>query len=563
MRFRRHYKLNHDSIHPNEIFLDSSNLPHFDKQQFEGRIEQPISKKLMLALGGLFLLTGVIFLGRLSYIQIFQGGYYRERSDLNKLRYITVYPERGTIYDRNEVPLAFNGNGRQYIEKEGFGHILGYLGLPHAEDIKKFDYERDQFIGKDGAEEQFDSKLAGESGLRVEEVNAKGEIASDHVLNTPVSGDNMHLAIDAVVQEKFFEYLKQVIGEGKYQGGAGVIMDVHTGEVLAMVSFPEYDPNVLSKPNEGINKNVINEYYQDKNNPFLNRVVSGLYTPGSIVKPIMALGALSEKTISPSKVIVTNGKLVVPNPYYPDKPSVFLDWQNNGALDMRKAIAMSGDVYFYYLGGGFGGQKGLGIYNIDKYTQMFGFGEKTGIDLRGESKGVVPSPEWKKQKFNGEEWVLGNTYHTVIGQYGFLTSPVQIVKAMAALSTNGLMVTPTILRADSKSKPKTRQINLDTADFKVVQEGMRQAVTDGTAVRLNIPGIEVAAKTGSAELGVGKLYINSWITGYWPYQNPRYAFAVVMERGSTSGTVGSVVVMQRLLEWLKVYKSEYLNDRVI
>jgi penicillin-binding protein 2 len=153
-----------------------------------------------------------------------------------------------------------------------------------------------------------------------------------------------------------------------FSGGAGVIMDIKTGELLSLTSYPEYNPTTLSA---GQDKKTINSYFSDKRKVFLNRAVSGLYTPGSIVKPFIGYGALVENVISPVKQILANGSISIPNPYFPDKKSTFKDHGTFGYVDMQKAIAVSSDVYFYEIGGGFQDQKGLGIVNIDKYARLF------------------------------------------------------------------------------------------------------------------------------------------------------------------------------------------------
>jgi penicillin-binding protein 2 len=169
-------------------------------------------------------------------------------------------------------------------------------------------------------------------------------------------------------------------------------MDIKTGELLALASYPEYNPTTLSL---GQDKKTINGYFSDKRKVFLNRAVSGLYTPGSIVKPFIAYGALAEDVISPFKQIFSNGSISIPNPYFPDKKSTFKDHGSFGYVDMERALAVSSDVYFYEIGGGYQDQKALGIVNIDKYARMFGIAEKTGVDLGGEKVGIIPTPEWK------------------------------------------------------------------------------------------------------------------------------------------------------------------------
>lgn len=333
-------------------------------------------------------------------------------------------------------------------------------------------------------------------------------------------------------------------------------MDVQTGEMIAMVNFPEYDSNVMTDSSD---KTKINAYFQSKNNPFLNRVVSGLYTPGSIMKPFVAIGALTEHTIDPNKQILSTGSISVPNPYDPTKPSIFKDWKALGWVDMRHALAMSSDIYFYEVGGGFPGQQGLGIANIEKYLRDFGFGDKTGIELPGEGVGVIPDPQWKQNTFNGEDWRLGDTYNTAIGQYGLQITPLQAVRAVATIANDGEVLSPTILKADDTQKTIYRPTGLNPDYFKIVKEGMRLAVTDGTVKSLNVPYVHISAKSGTAELGVTKARVNSWVIGFFPTDHPRYAFALVMEKGVANNQIGASLVMREVLDYMSIYKPEYFK----
>jgi len=331
-------------------------------------------------------------------------------------------------------------------------------------------------------------------------------------------------------------------------------MDVNSGEILALASFPEYSSTILS---EGDDRSAIRRFQNDYRKPFLNRAVSGLYTPGSIVKPFIAIAALNEKIISPEKKILSTGSISIQNPYFPDLKSVFKDWRPQGWVNIKDALAISSNVYFYEVGGGFKDQKGLGISKIEKYVNMFGLGELTGIDLPGEVKGIIPNPKWKAENFNGEAWHLGDTYHTAIGQYGFSITPLQMVRGIAAIANYGKLVTPHVVKTDSV---KYKDINgISKVNFDIVKSGMRQAVTDGTAKGLNIPQVQIAAKTGTAEVGISKKRVNSWILGFFPYENPRFAFTVVMEKGPRENTIGGLYVMRQLLEWMSVNTPEYLR----
>ena len=333
-------------------------------------------------------------------------------------------------------------------------------------------------------------------------------------------------------------------------------MDVHTGEVLAVTSYPEYNSNVMT---DGKDANTIGAYFTDKRNPFIERAIDGLYTPGSIVKPYMSIAALEEGIISPEKQILSTGSISIQNPYDPKLKTVFKDWKANGWVDMRHAIASSCDVYFYEVGGGFGDQKGLGIANIDKYMQMFGFGQPLPDSFFSSKAGTIPTPEWKAKNFPTDAaWRLGDTYHASIGQYGFQVTPMQALRAVVSIANNGTLLSPIILK-DTSSTNAPKEVPVDKSHIQIAREGMRLSVTEGVASGLKMDALHVAAKTGTAELGVKKDFVNSWVTGFFPYENPKYAFVIMMERGSVHNTVGGVFVMRQLLEWMYANTPEYVK----
>lgn len=549
-------------INPDEIFLDSSNLPNFNRDQFEGRIEKPIARRVAYLAGMFFLLIGIVFISRLWYLQVNKGEFFAGKSLDNSLRHTFVFSDRGVIYDRNNTLLAWNVEDaddrdfsmRRYATTTGFSNLIGYVKYP-SKDSAGFYYRAD-YLGMDGVEKYFDDALKGENGLMITETNVFGKIESQSVLNPPKPGNNLVLSIDSRIQSKLHDIISGLSHEVGFTGGAGAMMDVRTGEIIALVTYPEYDSQTFT---DGADSVLIKKYLNDKSNPLLDRATSGLYTPGSIIKPFIALGALNEKIISPDKVIYTTGSLSIPNPYNPGQVTVFRDWKNHGPVDMRKAIEQSSDVYFYQVGGGFGDQLGMGIANIDKYAQLFGFGQEVGADFFGTNKGVVPTPEWKKLNFNGEPWRIGDTYHTVIGQYGFQVTPIQVVRAVAAIANYGTLLQPTILANDPSVLDNAIKIDLPKQYFDVVHEGMRRASITGTAKALNISSVEIAAKTGTAEIGVTKGYVNSWVDGFFPYKDPHYSFVILMEKGSEHNLIGASYVARQLFDWMAEYTPEYLE----
>ncbi len=553
--FKKYYK----EIEPDEIFMDSENIPQFDTSQFEGRLDKPISKVSLTLVLVFFILIMCTYVVRAWMLQVKNGETYAARSENNRLRHTPIFASRGVILDRNGVELAWNALSanpevadRKYIDLPGFAHVLGYVQYP-SKDSAGFYYKED-FTGIDGVEKYFDAELQGENGLKLIEVDAHGTVQSENVVKPPKQGDVLSLSIDSRVQSEMHAAIQHIATSVGFVGGAGVIMDVATGEIIAMTSYPEYKPEIMSAKTDVAK---VKSFLNSKDKPFLDRAVDGLYAPGSIVKPYMALAALTEKTIDPLKKIESTGSISVPNDYDPKLFTVFKDWKVLGWLDMRHGIAMSSDVYFYELGGGYKDQKGLGIANINKYMNMFGFGHAVENSFFSGAVGVVPSPEWKKKTFNGESWRLGNTYHTTIGQYGFQTSPIQIVRAMVAVATKGTLRDPSILKG--KAGPIVRILPISESSFTIVHEGMRLGTEIGTGKTLNVPYVEFATKTGTAELGTEKVNVNSWVSGFFPYSHPRYAFAIVMEKGSVHNLIGAVAAMKKLSDWMSVNTPEYFK----
>jgi penicillin-binding protein 2 len=532
--------------------LDSQNVSKFDMNQMEGHLERPLGKHVFyLSVLAVIILIGGFSL-RLFAMQIMEGREYAEKADRNHLKSTPIFALRGTISDRNGNLLAWNTSSttteeipqRTYTSQSGFSHLLGYVSYPKKDSSGIFWQE--EYIGKDGLEKQYQLLLQGVAGERVIAVNALREVEAENVTVAPTHGENIKLTIDRDVQAKLHERIAALARDYDYAAGAGVIMDVHSGEVIAVTSYPEYDNNLITNAQTKNEIAQVNRDLQDSRHKFLNRAVSGLFTPGSTVKPFMAIAALMEGIITPEKNIYSSGALVIKNRYGgPD--TVFRDWKAHGYVDMREAIAVSSDEYFYQIGGGYQDQPGLGIERINRYANMFGFATTTGIDLPGEQYGTVPSQEWKRKVF-GEDWLVGNTYHTAIGQYGFQITPLELARGISAIANGGTLVTPHLLQGGSSEKT---ELPLKEKDLRVIREGMRMGVVNGTGRVLNILGVNIASKSGTAELGVRKDMINSWITGFFPYENPKYAFVVIMEKGSVHNLHGAVFAARETIEWMR------------
>ncbi|HEY4510422.1 MAG TPA: penicillin-binding transpeptidase domain-containing protein [Candidatus Paceibacterota bacterium] len=551
-------------IYPDETFMDSENIPAFKTAQFEGVIEKPISRRVFINIMGVFLLIVIFFAGRIFDLQVVRGDYFRARSENNRLKSEVLFPDRAIIYDRNNVPLVWNDfDLRIYSDLPGLSHILGFVGLPSRNDMERLGLVSPELmVGKDGIEAAYEKRLSGEPGTKLIERNSKGEITSESVEEPAKHGENITLTIDSRLQSRFFEILNSVAKDRGFLGGAGVIMDARDGSILSLISVPEYSSNVMSKRDS---PGEIKRLLGDDRKPFLNRAISGLYEPGSTIKPLIALAALGEGIITPEEKIFSSGSISIPNPFFPDLKSVFLDWKAHGWVNMRQALSVSSNVYFYEVGGGYERMKGLGIQKINEYGRRFGFEEKTGIDLPGEEVGTVPSPERKREN-NPEDpiWRIGDTYHTSIGQGIFQVTPVRMAVYAAIIANSGSIVRPHLYLhgegEDSALPPEDyviKNLELPKEYFNVIQEGMRLGVLEGTASALNISGVKIAAKTGTAQVGPLKQKVNSWIIGFFPYEEPKYVFTIVLEKGASGNLVGALYSARELVDWISVYRPNY------
>lgn len=551
---RRRYR--DPELNPDEIFLDASNLPEFNQNRLEGRLEKPIGRSTYIGLGVfVFLIFGAL-VAQAANLELVKGSTYATQSEKNRLRPDVIFAQRGAVLDRNGVPLVSNietadGSIKRTYATPGFGHLLGYVSYPKKDSSGNY-YDTD-ITGLAGVEAAFNKTLSGTNGTLLVEEDALGHVQSQGSVQPAVNGQPLTLSIDSRAQTAFYDAIKATADKIPFQGGAGILMNIDTGEVIAMTSYPEYDPNVLSS---GGPSDVIAGYNSDPRLPYLDRPVNGLYTPGSVVKPIEASGALTDGVITPDTVITSTGSISVPNPYDAKHPNIFLDWKALGPLTVRTGIAYSSDVFFYTVGGGFGDIKGLGIDRLDYWFKQFGFTTPTGIQLAGEKTGFLPTPAWKQSTYK-TNWNIGDTYHTAIGQYAVQITPLEEARAIAAIANGGKLVTPTLLKGQT---PVTQTIPVNTNDLEIVREGMRLGATEGTSVGLNdLSFVDVAGKTGTAQLGVHNEYYNSWAVGFFPYEHPKYAYVVVMEKGPAGNAIGGIFVMHQFLESLHAAAPEYFQ----
>lgn len=549
-------------IAPDEIFLDASNAPAYDRARFEGRLEKPLSERTFFALFGVLALLILILASRTWNLQITNGAGYAQESAHNSLAVTTLFAPRGIITDMHGVVLAENIEkeddlpaGRQDSVARNYpipslSQVIGYVSYP-KKDTSGVYYTTIE-TGVTGLEAEYDAQLAGKNGQQLTETDALGKIRSQGSVVPAVEGKTLQLSIDANLQKLFANAITSTARNIHFIAGAGVILDVSNGAVRALVSYPSYDPNVMAS---GGPSSVIDAYNTDSGHPFLDHAIQGVYVPGSIVKPFIASGALTDGVITPNTIINDTGRITIKDPYHPGKEFVYTGWRALGPVDVKKAIAWSSDIFFYTVGGGFENQKGLGIDRLDYWYRAFGMGSTTNIDLAGEANGLIPTPAWKLKTFN-EPWYTGDTYFTAIGQYAMQVTPIQMARATAAVANGGKLFTPTLLAGKT---PVYTTIPVNDSALAVVREGMRMSVTSALANAISFPYVSVAAKTGTAQTGTRNQYDNSWVIGFFPYDHPQYAFAVVLERGPQGAGEQSVNVMHQLFDSLHSENSVYVG----
>ena len=438
---------------------------------------------------------------------------------------------------------------RIYPEKKTLSHLIGYVGLVNEEDLKKDDsYKISSRRGRSGIESFYEPYLRGGEGELL--VNRFSDEAR---VNQPKKGSDVVLNIDLELQKNIFSELESGTRSIGKSSAAAVALDPRDGRVLALVSLPSYDANSLTS---GLNQEEYKLFFENPKNPLLNRVISGKFSPGSTIKPLVALAALEEGIISPSKKINAPGFITIQSPYDPEIIYTFRDWKNHGWVSMREAIAQSSDIYFYTVGGGFYDVKGLGIERLAEYLKKFKLDSALGIDLNGEVAGFVPTPDWKI-KTRGETWYQGDTFNVSIGQGDLLITPLWLANFTAALANEKFLYRPFIadkvLDEDGnvvkKMEPEIlEEFSFDPENLKVVKEGMALAAKIGTAkVLANLP-VKVGAKSGTAEVIKGQS-TTSWITLFAPYDNPQIVLTIMME----SGREGSYIPHEIAYRILKTY----------
>ena len=553
--------------------------------------------------------------GSYWFVQVVQGDYYRELAENNRLKEIPVEAARGLIFDREsrmlvesvpsynlllevsrssdvEISLEFAAEilGRPESELEGvleshraavpfrpilvaenltlsdvakfsasalehpefeidvshlrlyrFGriaaHALGHLGQVSEADLKRSEspYRAGDLVGKSGVEQSYDLDLKGRDGERVVIVDSRGRLLEEHDQEPAVVGDDLALALSLELQQEAARFF-----DGKT--GAAVALDPRTGKVLALLSSPSYDPNLFSRR---LDQEAWSQLVDDPRHPLQNRSIQNAYPPGSVFKIVMAVAGLSEKVVAPHHRVFCPGSTKIYN-------RRFRCWKRGGHgwMDLRSALRESCDVYFYHLG------KRLGIDPIARYSRLFGFGRPTGLDIAGEKGGLVPDAEWSLER-RGTPWYPGETISVAIGQGPVLVTPLQMASAMATVANGGFRVTPHLV--DSQAAPEPESLPLDPAVLDFVRQALWAVVNEqGTGARARVAGLDVAGKTGTAQVIAQKTRIESedlpaeqrdhaWFASFAPVDDPSLVVVVFVENGG-KGSASAAPLAKQLYE---------------
>lgn len=441
------------------------------------------------------------------------------------------------------------GLTRYYPFGAGMAHILGYVSSVSDKDVKDDPLlEVPGFkIGKSGIEKYLEKALRGESGNLKLKVNAYGRIMKEIERVDGIPGKDVQLTIDSRLQQKAFE----LFGE---ESGAAVLLDVHTGEILAFVSAPSFDPNMMT---QGLSTEDWNALLHNERNPLTDKAISGQYSPGSTFKMIVALAALEAGVIKPETRTYCAGKMFLGN-------HAFHCWkkEGHGHLNVVEALQHSCDIFFYETA-----QK-LGIEKIADMARRFGLGSKINIGLENEKAGLIPDKEWKLRRF-GEPWQQGESLISGIGQGYILTTPLQLATMTARLVNGGYEIKPTFLKVSDGEKSKIKKIDVSPANLELIKEGMYAVVNKpgGTAWRsqFDYHGQRMGGKTGTTQVrritmkerreGIKKESELPWrlrnhalFVGYAPHDNPKYAVAVLVEHGGGGSSVAAPLAGKILRE---------------
>ena len=431
-------------------------------------------------------------------------------------------------------------------------HVFGFLGKANYKELKKYGskkYLLGDIVGKDGLEKWGEKYLKGKPGGLQTEVDAFGNRKKILTEISPVNGQDIIISINPVLQKKAEDLLKD-------KAGSVVAMKPDNGEIIVLANSPGFNPNLFAR---GINQKKWHSLTDNPFHPMLNRALQSQQPPGSVFKIITAIAALEEKAVDPHKKIFCSGS-------YKLGRRTFRCWKKNGHgwVDMKKAIVESCDCYFYNIG------LSVGIDNISKYANMFGLGEKTGIDYENEKSGLVPSSSWKNKKY-GKPWQKGETLNTSIGQGFLLTTPIQIAAAYCGIANGEYIPRPRIIleiKENGQEKVFKKEIkhklNFSAKNLSYIRDALIASVNDpeGTGRKAIIENIIVAGKTGTAQVVSKKKNVDekkipyrlrdhAWFVAFAPAKNPKIVVCVLIEHGGHGGVVAAPIAKEIISKYLK------------
>lgn len=431
---------------------------------------------------------------------------------------------------------------RDYILKQEGAHTFGYVSEINDTELEKMKdegYKSGDIIGKFGIEKIYDKELRGENGGQQVEVDVSGKPVQILGRKEPVPGDDLELTIDIKLQQAAEKAVDEQLTQIGAHAAAAVVMNPQTGEILAMVSRPAFDPNLFA---HGISSKDWNQLNNNPYHPMDNKTITGEYPPGSTFKIVTGTAALTEGVVTPDEQIFDSGHHWI-------IPKGNADGEALGWLNFRSALAHSDNVYFYEMG------NRLGIDRLEKYARMFGLGAKTGIDLPYEASGLVANRRYKEKNFDDGEWYMSETFDAAIGQGFNLVTPLQAAMVMGEIAADGKRYKPHVVNriiAPDGSVVKDfqpellSQLDVPEEDIKLVQDGLHDVTKYGTAAS-SFRGftVDIAGKTGTAENSQGRDH--GWFVAYGPFDNPNVVVAVIVENGGY-GSQSAVPIGRKILE---------------
>ena len=450
-------------------------------------------------------------------------------------------------------------------EHKSLSHVLGYVGkinIQEWDEISQkqkesgnFEYKPTDLVGKQGIEKSYEHLLRGVFGTTQIEVDAKGKHGRELGSVGAKPGDSIVLALDFEVQDQLAKISANWMDGLDKTRAAAVAINPNNGEVVALVSLPSFDNNDFIN---GIDVESFKNLLENEDQPLFNRAIGGRYPSGSVVKPFIAAAALQEGIINTRTSFLSAGGISVSRWF-------FKDWKagGHGITNVKKAIADSVNTFFYIIGGGHDDFEGLGVNKIAAYLQQFGFADITEIDIPGESAGFIPTPDWK-QKVKDERWYIGDTYNLSIGQGDFLTSPLQLTVATAAVANGGILYSPRLIHGIANSKlevEKEFESNILNAQFILpehlltIRQGMRQTILSGSAKHLlGAGGLDIAGKTGTAQWSNNK-EPHAWFTSFAPYEDPEIVLTILIEEGENGASVAAGIARD-FYNWWGWYRNK-------